>query len=200
MVDAAREKWLAENKSLRWIMAAIFLVTLSLMCVQPIRYQMKLRADKVNALTVTPSVERTWRSGVLKDTAGSVALMDGVTGAVWPVYFPHFLLVTYDVISSPIIDPEPRRQAIWSIYDYRRPLPGTLELLDKYGVDYIVINRERAKDFVGRRLDLERVRNRFISHPDLFKLVHEDKDITIFHYSGARPSNGSRRVAATAAS
>jgi len=180
--NVIRGKWLAEKKWFRRFITMIFLIMLSLMCVQPIRYQMGLRADSVNALNVTPSVRRTWESGALRGTAGSVILTEAVTGTVWPVYFPHYILDAYFVICSPLIDPTPRREIIFKAYDYKVSMDETVRLLDMYQVDLIAINGDRLKNFQERGLDIEKVKEKFRSRPDLFSTVYDDKQIAVFLY------------------
>ena len=177
-----RERWLSESKLIRCLVAVSFAAVAVLVSAQPVRRQMDLRAGRVNALTATPSVKALWETGVLRGTEGDVVLVDRITGAVWPVYFPHFILDTYHAICSPVLDPTDRGEAIFKVYDYRIPMEETLALLDEYEVDLIAINLDRPKDFPIWGLDIEKMKEKFASRPEMFDLLYEGENITVFRY------------------
>lgn len=148
-----------------------------------------------------------WKTESLKAFAqntmpvGSVVLMDNIISGIWPYYYPHYVVSVNWGVNNHIPVSFNQYQRYNDVEKYlaqERLNSWSFEFLDKYGVDYVLVNKHvKNNDMLMGKIKekhIERMpfqeyeettyyqQKDFEFYPEKFELIYGSDDVKIYRY------------------
>lgn len=133
---------------------------------------------------------------------GSVVLMDNIMSTIWTYYYPHYVVSVNWGMDSYIPTNFDQRERYNKVEEYlakEKLDPWCFDFLNKYGVDYILVDKRinnndilmgKIKERPFEQVPFQEYKETqyyqqkdFESYPEKFKLIYDSDKIKIYKYS-----------------